>query len=171
MVGTTVCYSHGGNKPSIRTAGRRRHEAAKAERRVVALIRHIGGEVDPDFDASAQLQRMVWLSSWQERIYAAKVSEELGEDWLTEVSYGVQGKRPEIHPWVKAWEASEERSAKFAKMAIDAGIAERQVQLTEEMAGTMATAIRAVVFDIDIRLEPWQQERILDGLSARLNAA
>jgi hypothetical protein len=69
-------------------------------------------------------------------------------------------------PEVIAWMAAQKHAAQIAKMAIDAGIAERQVQIAERMAEQIAMAYEDALADED--LSPEQVSRIAAKFSAGL---
>lgn len=55
-----------------------------------------------------------------------------------------------LHPFVKEYNDALERRAKFAKLAMDAGVAERQVQLAESQAALIAGVIRSILTELDV---------------------
>lgn len=59
-----------------------------------------------------------------------------------------------VHPYVVEYQSALERRAKFAKLCIDAGIAERQVELAEEQGKLIAKVISAVLSDLDVSETP-----------------
>lgn len=58
------------------------------------------------------------------------------------------------HPFVDEYQRALERRAKFAKLAIDAGVAERQVRLAERQGQLMAEAVRAILSDLGVADHP-----------------
>lgn len=79
-------------------------------------------------------------------------SRELGEQHSTKTSTAA-----ELHIWIRARQSGLERLAKFSKMAIDAGIAERQVQIAEQMGTVIGRLIQAIL--TDLMLTPAQETR------------
>jgi hypothetical protein len=63
----------------------------------------------------------------------------------------------DLHPYVLAHQAALERTARLAKLAIDAGVAERQVRLAEVLGDQMATFLTALLDDLE--LTPAQRHR------------
>lgn len=57
-----------------------------------------------------------------------------------------------LHMWVEARAAAMERLAKFSKVAIDAGLQEREVALAERMGAQIAELLRAVLGDLGVPL-------------------
>lgn len=62
------------------------------------------------------------------------------------------------HILVKMYDAERERLTKFAKMAIDAGIAERQVRLAERQGEMIAKLIGAIIDDERLALSDTKRE-------------
>jgi len=69
----------------------------------------------------------------------------------------------------RQWNEERERVARIAKMALDAGVAERQVQLAERYGHQLAEMLRAV-FD-ELELTAAQRERLPDLLRRHLAPA
>lgn len=63
---------------------------------------------------------------------------------------------PELHIWIRVRQDAVARLAKYSKMALDAGIAERAVQIAEEAGERLAVAIRSILESLDLSVE---QER------------
>jgi hypothetical protein len=78
---------------------------------------------------------------------------------------------PKLNFWIRTQQDAMERLAKFAKMAIDAGVAERQVRLAERFAEPIVGMFEAI-FD-QLQLTPEQLKRapeIVRGQLAALEA-
>lgn len=58
-----------------------------------------------------------------------------------------------LHIWIRTRRESMDRLAKYAKMAVDAGIAERQVKLAESAGDELAVAIREILDGLNLTLE------------------
>jgi hypothetical protein len=56
--------------------------------------------------------------------------------------------RAAVNVWVKLYQEWHDRLVRVAKVAIDAGVAERQVRLAEEQAQQLAQVIRAILIDL-----------------------
>lgn len=56
------------------------------------------------------------------------------------------------HPFVDEYQRALERRAKFAKLALDAGVAERSVRIAEHQAKLIADVIRSVLTDLDVEM-------------------
>lgn len=59
----------------------------------------------------------------------------------------------QVHPFLKEYNEALERRAKFAKMAMDAGVAERQVYLAEQQAVMLAGAVRSILTELGVTLD------------------
>ena len=58
------------------------------------------------------------------------------------------------HPFVDEYHRALERRAKFAKLALDAGVAERQVQIAEDQGRAIVDVLRATLDDLGIAITP-----------------
>jgi hypothetical protein len=65
------------------------------------------------------------------------------------VAKGSHG-RPELNVWVRAEAEATERLARFSKMALDAGVAERRVRLAERTAQLIAQALEETLQELDL---------------------
>lgn len=57
---------------------------------------------------------------------------------------------PELHIWIQARHGCLERLARFSKLALDAGVAERQIRLVEQAGEGLATAIRSILDKLEL---------------------
>lgn len=73
---------------------------------------------------------------------------------------------PGLHIWIKVQQTSLERLAKFSKMALDAGVAERAVRIAEGAGDTLALELRRV-FD-SLNLSATQEEALPDLVRSML---
>lgn len=60
---------------------------------------------------------------------------------------------PNLHIWIRVRDNCLDRLAKFSKMALDAGVAERQVQMAEGMGDTLALHLRKVMDGLNLTAE------------------
>lgn len=88
-----------------------------------------------------------------------------GEDG---VRYETTTHLPAAHIWVKMRQEGLDRLARFSKMALDAGVAERMVRVAEGRGAELATLIREVVEEIKITDE--QKKRLPDAIRKKLTA-
>jgi len=59
----------------------------------------------------------------------------------------------QVHPFLREYNDALERRAKMAKMAMDAGVAERQVRLVEQQAVLLAGAVRSILTELGVKLD------------------
>lgn len=140
-VGYGACFFHGGNSPSLK-----RHAARVQVRELAAEM-----EMDP-FEALALCVR---LAAGATAFYRSKIEDLEGEllspdEWTaTEAA----AKSLELSVWVEAYNDERDRLAKHAKLAIDAGIDARRIQIEEEKATLFADALRAILGELKLTAE------------------
>ncbi len=157
--GTSLCRTHGGKAPQIQAAARRREALTRAQR----MVELAGVDMDPIQHLLDSLHRAATLvnvwgimvaslddsgAEWSDRTkelrgsltyHAPSDRDRAKNDAILRVTsnepllgFSHSGEA-RIHPFVVQYEAALERRAKFAKMCIDAGVSERQIQLAERM--------------------------------------
>src|SRR4051812_32041667 len=57
---------------------------------------------------------------------------------------------PELHVWIRVRQMALDRHARYAKMAIDAGVEERRVQLAERWGDDLARMLGNVLEDLNL---------------------
>lgn len=125
------CSKHGGCLPGPSKA------AAKAEALAYAQVHFGTSDLQPT-DASLMCVRD---AAGHVAFFKARVME-LDDDELL-----VDGK---LHPWAVLQMEALDRMARYSKMAIDAGVAERMVRLAERMGALLATAFAAAIDPLDL---------------------
>lgn len=180
--GATVCEMHGAGAPQVR-----RNAAVRAE-----LARWTLG--DPVDDPGHTLLRLITQSRMRAETYAAEV-ERLIEDHgrrvaagqsyddatddLTSVltreatTYDQAGKTTvvtgEYVRQIVQLEAQErDRCARFCKLAIDAGLAERMVRVAERQGELVAAAVRAAVGELE--LDDEMRRAVMAGVGRHLRS-
>jgi hypothetical protein len=140
-VGSGRCRLHSGSTRNGRVA------AAKEEA-VREAVQVMGAPINID-----PLEALLWCvrSAAGEAQYASLQVAEL------EKAMQGGGKRASLHPWIKVRQDALERLARFSKMAVDAGVAERLVQVEEAHARLMYRVVACVVADLALSAE--QRER------------
>jgi hypothetical protein len=94
---------------------------------------------------------------------SAAVTAFLG-DRCRELGLDVQGQqvvgseRLVLHPLWIAWREEGDRTARFAELALRAGVAERQVRVIEQQAALFADLMRKVLDDPDLGLSDAQRQ-------------
>lgn len=149
--GGRVCYLHGGHTRHIKSAAVVRHELTKWT---------LGQAVD---DPGEIMLRLVTQSAARVQRYSEEVSRMVEAEpnlqrALIGNAYGEFGKQGEYVKGLVALENLErDRCANFCRIAIAAGIAERQVRLAERQGQLITELLRAVLADPALGLTPTQQ--------------
>ena len=147
-LGVGKCKYHGGNTPTHRT------HAVKELAKRQAVEFGVPLPVEPT-DA---LLSMVHLS-------AGHLS------WLKEELAAIEDKTSFTgQVLMRAYNDERDRCARTAKLALDAGVAERSVKLAERYGHQLATLIRAVFDDPELALTPAQRATLPDLLRRHLTA-
>lgn len=178
LVGLTVCRFHGGaNKPAIAKREKAKlmiKTHAKATAFAVRLAAADGATVDPlehlaTCLAEASGYKQFWanmvggLNEAAEREAAAhgtlrgELSYSAPTDELDELAVSTPERllglnrhgEAMIHPFVEQFNLALDRHAKFAKMAADAGVSERRVQIAEAQGQIIARVIRGVALELE----------------------
>ncbi len=162
--GSDVCDMHGGSAPQVKAAADRGWIDGERVMMALAAIRRELAKVDPDpVDPIAALMQQLALAHAWERYLRAEVAE-LDQLYYLAKVVGVDqdGEGQAVHeakPHVALvlWNQERDRLSKFAKLALDAGLEERQVRLAEEQGAFVAALIRKVFDDADLGLSPVQR--------------
>lgn len=80
------------------------------------------------------------------------LKEEKGAESLTERVY--EEGPPAVHIWIEVRHKAMDRLVSYSKIAIAAGIAERQVRIAEQQGQMLAAAIRGVLEDLGVADRP-----------------
>lgn len=138
LAGQFVCRFHGGNVPIARERGAQRIALSMAQQIV---------EYNPNDDETleAGLLREVRQASQTAQAYAIAVSALQDGLGLGNVLSMGQAGDIKLHALIGAWTKERELHAKLAKMALDAGIAQRQVDLAESQAGILVHVLIQVL--------------------------
>lgn len=151
--GALVCIAHGGGAPQV-----------KAKARVRAELMAWGLDA-PTVDPGQTLLRLVSQSAARAEAYALELfglldTDEtgqlkaalVGDIWIT----GDDGKGHKAGEYVRALallEAQErDRCANFCRIAIAAGLAERQVRIAEQQGQLLAGILREIIGDAELAL-------------------
>lgn len=149
--GTGPCKLHGGNNPTYLkhlSLERVRQDLRAASERTYGTPVHL----DPWQGMLQEVQRTAGHIQWLSDKIAAigDVNEiEALQQWT------VMGIKPSF--WLEQYQEERKHFARICKMAIDSGIAERQVALAEEQGKLLAMAIRAILWDDALGLTPQQR--------------
>lgn len=136
--GGTVCRMHGGAPKHARAAAKRRLDTERIHRQ---LLRRLGEPVEVD-PITAILERIhakaAEVAWYRQQIEQLTSDRELvwGTTRAKDVSTGMTETVEEstINLWLRLYHDAESQLVHFAKIAIDAGIDERRVELEERAA-------------------------------------
>lgn len=189
MKGQTRCRMHGGSSPQAREAGKIRAAKMAAHDEARRMVARAGTDADPIEHLLESLHRSAALVEVWGRMVADldnRGEVEAGDipgrirgwtEWSDEdadydplLVRNSKG-RWRLHPFVEEYQEALDRRAKFAKLALDAGVAERRVQIAEDQAELVADAVRAAVDGMDVDDQAKQDAvkraagrlRVLDG--------
>lgn len=146
-VGFGRCRKHGGNTYSGRSAAGR-EEVQSFMAAADPLI-----EADP-IEALLYCVRRASAVAAYLRGRVARVEE------------GDQVQAGELNQWAALEQEALDRLARFSKMALDAGVAERAVRIAERVGATITQALEDALADVD--LPPAERVRLADKFAARL---
>lgn len=159
-----MCFLHGGRLPQVK---------AKAAVRAEVMNWGLG---DVHTDPGETLLRLVSQSAARAQRYSEELAVLTGEnpnlrDSLIGDAWGEGGKTGEYVRGIAQLEERErDRCANFCRLAIAAGLAERQVKLAERQGQLITDLLRSVLADPSLGLTPTQQGAV-PGLVRRHLAA
>ncbi len=142
-----TCRSHG----SANARSRRKAERNKARVRIGAFLSQQGKEIDNVDPLEVLLYQLGWASG-AARALGRLVSE------LEEVHGPNHTGTAVPHVLVRMWSEERDRAARLAKMAIDAGLAEKQVRLAERQGQVIAHIFTSVLDDDSLGLSREQRD-------------
>jgi hypothetical protein len=154
MHGQTVCYTHGGATQKSRKAAERR----LAEQKLTGQIERLGipVEVEPIKALLAALYESAGICAYLRSEISKR--QELAEDGPGSVltQHDPAGVRESA--LLKMYLESVERLARISKTALDAGIDERTVRMTEQQGELLVRVVEAVMADPDLQLTDPQRK-------------
>jgi hypothetical protein len=173
--GHKVCRYHGGAAPHVKAAAERRAADEKIRHELDAQ-RALGVAVDRSVDPHDEFMRLIRESAgvveflrskvqrlqqgWVGRAYIEDLEQaETLEDAKEQAEYSEAGAglvgpnhlgdgAPNVY--LVLYNDERDRLAKYCKMAIDAGIAERQVQIAQDYAQQLANFLRALLAELGV---------------------
>lgn len=138
MRGQKVCQVHGGATAKSRAAAERRLK----EEATIQAIEKFGGrrDIDPAAALLEEVHRTAGHVSWLES--------QIAEGQVSIAETTLRGVEPSV--WMQLYNTERNRLIAVTKAALDAGIAERQVQLAEAQGLMLASVIRAILDDLEL---------------------
>lgn len=157
MRGQNVCQVHGGATAKSKAAAARRLEAEAAAK----AIEKYGGrrDIDPAAALLEEVHRTAGHVSWLES--------QIAEGQVDIAQTTLRGVEPSV--WMQLYNTERNRLIAVTKAALDAGIAERQVQLAEAQGLMLASVIRAILDDLE--LSAFQRDKAPGVIRQHLLAA
>jgi len=152
-IGQAVCGFHGGASPNALKKGAERAAMAKVMSRAGKLVAF--NEDDQETPAEGLLREVLWSGQVAKALGEA-CEQFIGDDQLTHKS--PTGDR--INALMQAWKEERELHARLCKMALDAGIEQRQLDIIETQAGQIISAMLALLSSPRLALT---SEQIVEG--------
>ena len=159
-LGYGECSYHGGKTRAGRV------KAAKLAGRIEAQVMGAPIDIDP-YDALLWCVRIAAgeVKYLSHRVHEIEADAAVGPHVTTTRSRDDDGRArierveraAELHVWIRARQDALDRLAKFSKMAVDAGIAERQVRLAEGYGNLLARLVGGILDDLALTK---RQERL-----------
>lgn len=181
--GALVCRNHGGSAPQVKEAAKKREAKAAALREAGRLIERDGVDADPidhlldSLAIASQLVRVFGSmcveidEAQEERLMDDKTRGELGYSRSENPKFALDVESREkllalnrhgeaqLHPFLVLYLEALDRRAKFAKMAIDAGVAQAQVELMEQQVEAALAALEATLDQLGIKGKDRQEAK------------
>lgn len=173
--GATVCATHGGSAPQVRRAAEVRAAKLDAHAKAERMVARAGVDADPIEHLLDSLHRAAALVEvWGQMVADLDNAAEVDVDGRPGAIRGEIGYRvadadsndelnvvaadrmmalnrhgeAQVHPYVTEYQQALDRRAKYAKLAIDAGVEERRVEIEQEKGRQVAAVIQAVLADL-----------------------
>jgi hypothetical protein len=156
--GVGRCATHGGNSP----AGIKAAAVIVGEGSILSGKTVMG--VPVEMDPADALCKCVALAAGEVAYCTAKVQ---ALDHADMIETDHRGRR-QMHLWIRERRKCMDRLARFAKMALDAGVAEREIALAEAQAEMVASVLTAVMDEVGLTEK--QRERLQEVLPRHLYA-
>lgn len=164
--GGTVCAGpsgHGGGAPQVRRAAARRVEQARVAGEVAALVADELARGGTETDGLTVLIERLTMAAAVARVFDHLLGGLAATPYELDPATGVPtGDRREAlygpdhlgdlrpHPLVRMARDAANDAAAFAKLALDAGVEERQVAVAEQLGALMAAGYRHLLDGLDL---------------------
>lgn len=182
VTGATVCRSHGAGAPQVKAAAKHRAAVMEAHAEAERMVARAGVDADPidhlvdslltvaalcvvyghmvaDLDSAAARDLAETDRDTRGELGYYAVTDEESRDNL----HVVAGDRlmgldrhgaAQLHPFVVEYHRLLAERAKLAKMAIDAGVAERQVRIAEQQGAVIVEVLQATLNELGVEVTP-----------------
>ncbi len=146
---TTVCWVHGGASRKVREAGQRRLQREKVHQLMIRNSLPVVNFADPMTELRSEIRRSATMVRWWESRILELAPEALTtireQTWrkgdLPLNRWAETKQSPDVAVAYRLWLEEREHLVKVSKIAIAAGLAEREVKLVEEQGALMARAV------------------------------
>lgn len=158
--GQNICKKHGGLQKSQRDAGARRAARADVAKWAAKLVRY-----DADSDMSPD-EILLYQLRWSHQISIAygEAVEALQSGGLTRFS---RDGSEHLAALLDVWQSERVNAARCAKLAVDAGIDQRRVDLAERQAGVLVSVVVQVLTSASLGLSS-EQVAVGKGVAAEV---
>lgn len=153
--GGTVCMAHGGAAPQVRDAATRRLQRHQMRIDLGQLLEELELSAEGRGPTEILLDVVYRSHAWVQ-VVGAHIGD-LGDDLTRVDRYG--NEQPAV--LVAMYDQALDRAARASKMALDAGVAERLVQVEQEKGRLLAEVMRQIFDDPELGLT--EQQRALSG--------
>lgn len=144
------CKWHGGSAPNGKISAEREKIAEDMVRREIQFYGE-ARDIDPVQALAEEVRRTAGHVAWLAN--EVRQLEYKGEGLL---EFSPQGRMQ--NQIIKMYQDERDRLVKVSKVAIDAGVAERTIQLAEQQGQILATVIRDILWDKELELTPAQRQ-------------
>jgi hypothetical protein len=113
---------------------------------LLACVRIAAGEVAYCNDRLSRLTQEEALENPKEETRRSVEGEGAGDTEMVEKKTHAV----ELNIWIRTRQGALDRLARFAKMALDAGVEERKVQIAESMGSELARLLQGILSDLEL---------------------
>ena|ERR1700677_920887 len=163
IAGSSVCFRHGGAAPQVKRAAERRLATQTA---LQWATKEIEAKGLPNRTPLEHLEQVLEEDARAFAIWDAACSTLVEDDGSTLLGKDRHGQEV-IHPYVTERNQAAQRWARTSKYALDAGVSQRRVEIEQERATLMATALKATLSALGLSAQVQQQGLSILGQQLR----